>query len=53
MSSKCFTSFILFYFILFFIGLTLGTKKFPGQRSNLWHSSNHSHSSDNTRSLIH
>ena len=38
--------------IIIIIGCTHGIK-FPGQRSNLCHSSNPSHSSDNARSLTH
>ena len=34
-----------------FVCHTYCMQKFPGQRSNLWHSSDPSHSGDNTRSL--
>ena len=39
--------------IFFWGGHTLGMQKFPVQEWDLHHSSNLSHSSDNTRSLIH
>ena len=35
----------------FFFGHAHGMQKFPGQGSNLHHSSSHSHSSDNARAL--
>ena len=44
-------SFVLFCFFLF--GLNCGMWKFLGQGSNLSHSSDPNHSSDNTRSLTH
>ena len=41
------------YFILFhFFGHARSIRKFPGQRSNLRHSSNRSHCSDNAGPLI-
>ena len=42
---------ISFIFIFFFLDCTRGRGKLLGQRSNLYHSSNPLHSSDNSRSL--
>ena len=42
---------ISFIFIFFFLDCTRGRGKLLGQRSNLYHSSNPLHSSDNARSL--
>ena len=41
----------LFYFFFFLFGCACMWKKFPGQRLNLYHSNDPSHSSDNARSL--
>ena len=40
-----------FFFFFFFFGCTCSTQRFMGQESNPHHSSNQSHSSDNSRSL--
>ena len=54
MTRESYSFSFLFSFPLFFsFGCTHGMWKFPGQGSNQHHSSNLSHSSDNTGSLTH